>query len=116
MNLDKDGLAINGLETTRTILHFLDRCDPVLLSWTDGEGARFDILIVRGSQYVQPAGFQGGIRGDETFVSILRLGAWGFKCSGAKILAPYVIDKLGVRSPYTATMLADLLNSFVGRV
>lgn len=116
MNFDEYGEVINGEDTYREIADLLTDISglagrkPVIIGWTDGKGTHFDILFVLGAEKFGT--IQGGIRGSDLFVSIMRWGAFGFCVDHKDTDAGYYEEKLGNRGTFgpTAEPLAELIN------
>ncbi len=111
LNFDDYEEVINGEGTYEGIAEELGR-NSVLVGWSDGKGTHLDILFTLtalrfGSQV------QGGIRPHkDLFVSIMRMGAFGFDPEHTDTHGGYYDEKLtGFRlGTECAAALADLIN------
>lgn len=110
MNYDTYGEVINGEDTYRNIAQYLKLGQPVLIGWTDEQSTHFDILFTLGAKVIG-ANIQGGVRGTDLFISIMRLGAFGFEIEHTATSGGYYAEKL---SSYigttTSEKLAELFN------
>lgn len=110
---DEYGEILNSEDTYQFISEMLNKHDACFIGWTDGRGTHLDILFtIRPAYY--PEGyhnFQGGVRPADLFVSIMKLGAFGFNREKAEYMHPsYYAEKLGGGLGTTAAELADLIN------
>lgn len=117
MNKDSYGEVINGEETYKTIATLLNTGDSVLIGWTDQAepvGTHFDILFTRRAY---KAGIvQGGIEWDDLFVSIMRVGAFGFEVENKDTAPGYYMEKLRFTGEETGEKLAELINEIKNRL
>ena len=107
MKYDDYGEVINAPETYQEIADTLKRMN-VLIGWTDGEGTHLDILFTAKADGFGT--FQGGVKDTDLFVSIMRMGAFGFEKEKDDTHAGYYEEKLGDRLGSTADALAQLIN------
>lgn len=109
MNYDEYGEVINGEKTYKAIAADLAQ-SPVLIGWTDQNGTHLDILFALTAQ--KHGTVQGGVRGGDLFISIMRWGAFGFSIDEKETHAGYYDEKLGNRGSLgpTAEPLAELIN------
>ncbi len=117
MNQDKYNEVRNGEKTYEEIAKSLMNNDAVLIGWTDEApdvGTHFDILFTR--KAVKDGVVQGGVRGGDLFISIMRLGAFGFKIENTDTSPGYYAEKLGFTGDYTAEKLAELINEVKKRL
>lgn len=113
MKTDKYGAAINDEETYTWIAACLERGRPALIAWTDQEMTQFDLLFVW-----EPSALaancrliQGGCRSSDLFVSIMRMGAFGFEIEQDDTHPNYYAEKLHLPSGCkTVIKLAELIN------
>jgi len=112
MNIDEYNEVINGQATYDGIANVLRSGNSMIIGWSDGKGTHFDILFTLKPSGVEGNLLQGGVKSRDLFVSIMRLGAFGFKV-GTIADAYYYEEKLaGGRSlGSTSTDLATLINS-----
>jgi hypothetical protein len=110
MNYDELGDEINGKETYKTIAKTLANKLPIIIGWTDGNGVHYDILF---NTFPIFAGhIQGGLHNNYIYMSIIRVGTWGFRAHLAQsVHASYIEEKLGVQQGQGAEQLADLINA-----
>ena len=114
MLTDEYGEVINGQDTYETIADRLKEYEHILIGWTDGLGTHFDILICNGSEF-EGGNHQGGIRSNDLFVAIMRLGEFGFNRS-PDLHPGYVGEKLNVGGDATAEKLAELINGIIAEL
>jgi len=117
MNKDRYGEVINGERTYDDIAESLMENDAVLIGWTDEAkpvGTHFDILFTR--KAVKEGTVQGGVRGGDLFVSIMRLGAFGFDIANKDTASGYYMEKLRFSGEETGEKLAELINEIKKRI
>lgn len=91
MNMNKYGEIINGEDTYFAITKHLIKGESVGIGWTDEYSTHFDIIFTLG---INKYGlFQGGIKFDDLFVSIIGWSSYGFSTDGIK-LGGYIQEKL----------------------
>lgn len=91
MNIDIYGEIINGKDTYFEIAKHLIKGESVGIGWTDEDSTHFDIIFTLG---IKKYGlFQGGIKANDLFVSILHWSSYGFSTDGVK-LGGYIQEKL----------------------
>lgn len=111
MTNDEYSEITNSEETYSDIAEFLKKNNSVFVGWTDGDMTHFDILFT-----YNPLGFgthQGGVRPTDLFVSIMRIGAFGFEIEHEDTHASYYEEKLAVGLHglgSTGEKLAELIN------
>ena len=125
MKHDAYGDVINAEETYKTIAAVLKNGRPMLIGWTDEMGSHYDILftykpasslgqILNGvwiEDVFLSGSFQGGIKPSDLFVSIMRLGCFGFEVENLDTDWHYYSEKLGGRfNEPTGEKLAELIN------
>ncbi len=127
MNIDKYQEVINGKETYTSIAERLKDGHPVLIGWTDENMTHFDILFtykpdatlgqtingVLVGEHFLSGSFQGGIRPTDLFVSIMRVGCFGFEVNKYDTDWGYYDEKLGGGHRFgetTGTKVAELIN------
>ena len=111
MNIDEYGEIINGEDTYYTIAKHLIKGESVGIGWTDEDSTHFDIIFTLG--IVKYGLFQGGIKADYLFVSILHWSNYGFRTDGVK-LGGYIQEKLRL-SDYdiTGEKVKELVNGVI---
>ena len=105
------GEVINSERTYLAVSKMLRRYEHVIIAWTDQNGTHLDILL---SLYVPRAGtgFQGGIKRDDLYVSVMRKGAFAFRRDHLKdgtTHHAYLAEKLGMSPSVTTEKLIELL-------
>lgn len=110
MVLDEYGEVINGENTYKEIAYLLKSNNSVIIGWTDEEGTHFDVLFTLNA--VKKGTLQGGLRWNDLFVSIMRIGAFGFLTDGEKD-SGYIGEKLGLGNNVTTEKLTELINGII---
>lgn len=111
---DEYGTVLNSPSTYKYIAHILNEMGSILIAWTDQRGTQLDIMFTKFQvpmlQKVGPV--QGGLLGNDLFVSIMRMGAFGFEIDHDNTFAGYYEEKLAMRISLgsTADELAKLIN------
>lgn len=108
MEYDTYGEVINGEGTYSEIALKLKLDLPVLIGWTDDDGTHFDILFVKDAEVYGT--IQGGVKGTDLFVSVMRRGAFGFEIDKTDTHSGYYSEKLGGDMGSTSEKLAELIN------
>jgi|SRR6266496_3444993 len=105
---DEYGTIENGEQTYLAIAKEIQSY-PMVIAWTDNEGSQLDVLLVLRPRQV---GFlQGGVRGStDLFVSIMRLGAFGFDTGITDTHPSYIGEKLRLGDNVTTDKLTELIN------
>ena len=109
MKKDKYGEIINHKDTYQNIARKIDILGKILIGWTDEEGSHFDILFVL-NPFIDGTNIQGGIKKTNLFVSIMRVGAFGFDIKNKDTHYTYIKEKLHITSNTTAKKVAELIN------
>lgn len=112
MNRDKYGEIINGDETYKEIKKTLERGHSIIIGWTDEKGTHYDILFTDNSVSIEDNSLQGGLKGNELFVSIIRKGAFGFR-KKSEISPDYIAEKLNISSISTSIKLTELIENIL---
>lgn len=115
MDYDIYGEVINGERTYEWIANDLKEGIAVLIGWTDQNSTHFDILLKLGVQKYG-SNFQGGIKGSDLFVSIMRRGAFAFEPENVDTHAGYFDEKLGGGMGDTREALAELINGIKSKL
>lgn len=84
MNKEQYGETINGKNTYKEIADRLIKGQAVIIGWTDEEYTHFDILFTYKVYKEIGSYLQRGLRGNELFVSIMSIGAFGFDVNNSK--------------------------------
>ncbi len=111
MNTDIYGEIINGEDTYFEIAKHLIKGESVGIGWTDEDSTHFDIIFTLG---IKKYGlFQGGIKANNLFVSILHWSSYGFGTDDVK-LGGYIQEKLRL-SDYdiTGEKVKELVNGVI---
>lgn len=109
MDYDNYEEVVNSEQTYKHIAEVLETGKSVLIGWTDNEGTHFDILF--SANTIGFGHFQGGVKADDLFVSIMRAGAFGFETNALDTHSGYYQEKLGSKvSGNTAVALSELIN------
>ena len=82
----------------------------IAFGWTDGEGSRYDLLLVTNPVLI--TSLRRGLNQNDLFVSVFGYGAHGFRTDKSDTVASYYCEKLGLgpASSSTFKLLAELLN------
>lgn len=127
MKMDKYGEVINSPETYEAIAKRLTVHHAVLIGWSDEHYTHYDILFTYGADatigqmvngefvgdHFLSGSFQGGIRPTDLFVSIMRVGSFGFEVDQTETDAGYYQEKLGRNFKFgdeSAEKIAQLIN------
>ncbi len=112
--IDKYGVFKNNKKTYEWLAMNLDEYGYQFIAWTDEEMTQFDILFTKLGHPLSMMGpVQGGLQWDYLFVSIMRMGCFGFEIKKNPDTYPsYYEEKLanGSNLGSTAKKLADLIN------
>ena len=111
MNVDEYGEVINGEDTYFEIAKNLIKGESVGIGWTDEDSTHFDIIFTLG---IKKYGmFQGGIKANDLFVSIIDWSSYGFRTDDIK-LGGYIQEKLRL-SDYDITggKVKELINGVI---
>ena len=110
MNKDLYGEVINGENTYKEIAYLLKSGHSVIIGWTDEKYTHYDILF--SLNVVKEGILQGGLRWNDLFVSIMRIGCFGF-LTDSKKESGYIGEKLGLGDNITTEKLTDLINGII---
>ena len=113
MNKDKYGEIINGNKTYLEIADALNAGTSVIIGWTDERYTHLDLLF--GYMAYREGMLQRGLRGNELYVSIISLGAFGFDVKDREIHEGYISEKLNVHGE-TAEKLTELINGIINEL
>ncbi len=109
MKRDEDGVVHNNIVTYVKIAQLLLQNGSILISWTDEEGSQLDILFTL-LKFPPIGPIQGGLKSDYLYVSIMRIGAFGFRVEDTTTTSEYYKEKLGMTSNVTTDKLTELIN------
>jgi hypothetical protein len=114
MKFDEYGEVINHEDTYNWIANDLtEGLKPVLVGWTDQNGTHLDILFTFWTKKYG-TNIQGGISPSDLFVSIMRVGAFGFEVTDEGTHQSYYDEKLsgrfGTLGIECSDKLAELIN------
>lgn len=112
MNYDEYGEVINGEKTYKTIAENLKDGQSVLIGWTDEEFTHYDVLLHYTVNFYGK-NIQHGIRPYYLYVSIIGIGAMGFRPDTEKSI-DYIQQKL--RMTLGCTKLTELINGIIGEL
>ena len=111
MNKDEYGEIINGDDTVIEISKRLKEGQAVIIGWTDEKYTHLDLLF--NYKLHKEGMLQRGLRGNELYVSIISLGAFGFDVKDREIHEGYISEKLNIRGEPTVSKLAELINGVI---
>lgn len=112
---DEFGEAINSLGTYKTIADLIRDGKSCIVGWTDQEGTHLDILFTYGASHIGGM-LQGGVRSTDLFVSVMRIGTFGFEIDRLDTHPSYFGEKLKLGKNVTTEKLADLINGVKGEL
>lgn len=115
MNRDKYGEVINGNETYKDIAEELIS-GSVIIGWTDEKHTHIDILFNYKACREVGNYLQRGLRGNELFVSIIGLGAFGFDVDKREKAPGYIAEKLNLKGQPTTDKLGELINGVIKEI
>lgn len=110
MQFDLESEVINGPGTYESIA-VMAKDHAVMVGWTDGLGSHFDILLTF-ARHFEGRNIQGGVSKRSLFVSIMRVGAFGFSLE-TELHPHYVAEKLNMGGGPTTEKLTKLLNGVI---
>ena len=113
-NVDEYGEIINGELTYKTISNKLLVKGDCLIGWSNESGLHFDILFMYQTTFAG-ANIQGGIRPTDLFISVMRIGSFGFQIDNHKS-PKYIAEKLSIYGKSTAEKLTELINGVIGQM
>ena len=111
MNKDEYGEITNGTYTYKGIANRLKEGESVIIGWTDEKHTHLDLLF--NFKTYKEGMLQRGLRGNELYVSIISLGAFGFDVKDREIHEGYISAKLNIHGEPTVSKLAELINSVI---
>ena len=91
MNENEYFEIINGEKTYQYIANSLKSGNAIMIGWTDDEFTHYDIMFKW--KVAGEGGYQRGIKNSDLFVSVMSIGAFGFKIDDKKY-STYVAEKL----------------------
>lgn len=113
MDKDEYDEIINGKNTYKEIADRLKQGQAVIIGWTDEEYTHLDILFTY-NVYKESCNYlQRGLRGNELFVSLMSVGAFGFDINNAKRHPGYIGEKLKLPGDSTREKLTELINGII---
>lgn len=113
MNKDIYDEIINGENTYKEIANRLKQGQAAIIGWTDEEYTHLDILFTYNVYKEQRNILQRGLRGNELFVSIMSVGAFGFNINNSKKYPGYIGEKLRLPGETTRKKLTELINGII---
>ena len=111
MNVDNYGEIINGSYTYEGIATKLKEGESVIIGWTDEGYTHLDLLF--NYKTYKEGMLQRGLRGNELYVSIIGLGAFGFDVKDREIHEGYISEKLNIHGEPTISKLTELINEVI---
>lgn len=111
MNKDEYGEIINGYKTVTEIAEKLKKGQSAIIGWTDEKYTHLDLLFNYNTY--KEGMLQRGLRGNELYVSIMSMGAFGFDVKDKEIHKGYISEKLNINGEPTITKLAELINGII---
>lgn len=91
MNMNEYDEIVNGEKTYKKVAELLRQKIPVFIGWTDEKSTHYDILLTFEAESFGIN--QSGLKSSDLFVSVMRIGAFGFKTNSLKEPG-YVAEKL----------------------
>lgn len=111
MNVDDYGEIVNGPYTYKGIASKLKEGESVIIGWMDEKYTHLDLSF--NYKTYKEGMLQRGLRGNELYVSIIGLGAFGFDVKEQEIHKGYISEKLNIHGEPTVSKLAELINSVI---
>ncbi len=109
IEMDEYDEVVNCLETYMGVASLIKQQGACLIGWTDGLGTHYDILF--SLPRCRQGMVQGGLKWDDLFVSIMRIGAFGFDVENENTHFGYYAEKLGIGSRNeTAEKVGEFIN------
>ena len=116
MRADVYGDVINDEHTYKDIAENLKREQNVIIGWSDEKYTHLDILFSYRA-YKQLGNYlQRGLRGNELFVSIIGLGAFGFDINTNQKAPGYIAEKLNLTGHPTVDKIGELINGVINEL
>lgn len=113
MDKDEYDEIINGENTYKEIANRLKQGQAVIIGWTDERSTHLDILFTYHIYKEYGNYLQRGLRGNELFISIINIGAFGFDVNDNEKYPGYIREKLNLTGEPTCEKLADLINGII---
>lgn len=111
MNRDEYGEIVNGYDTVVEISKKLKNGQSVIIGWTDEKYTHLDLLF--NYKTYKEGMLQRGLRGNELYVSVISIGAFGFDVKDKEIHEGYISEKLNIHGGPTVSKLAELINGII---
>lgn len=111
MNRDEYGEIVNGYDTVVEISKKLKNGQSVIIGWTDEKYTHLDLLF--NYKTYKEGMLQRGLRGNELYVSVVSIGAFGFDVKDKEIHEGYISEKLNIHGEPTVNKLAELINGII---
>ena len=111
MNVDDYGEIVNGPYTYKGIASKLKEGESVIIGWTDEKYTHLDLSF--NYKTYKEGMLQRGLRGNELYVSVIGLGAFGFDVKEQEIHKGYISEKLNIHGEPTVSKLAELINGII---
>ncbi len=113
MKADTYGEIINDENTYKDIADILKRGANVVIGWNDEQYTHLDILFSLRAYKEFGNYLQRGLRGNELFVSIISLGAFGFNVYNGEKTPGYIAEKLNLTGKPTVEKFGELVNGII---
>lgn len=114
MNIDSYGEVINGENTYKEIADNLRAGKSVIIGWTDEKYTHLDLLF--NYHTLKEGTLQRGLRGNELYISIIGMGAFGFDTNNNDKAEGYIEEKLNIHGEPTVTKITELINNIIKRL
>ena len=111
MNIDDYGEIINGAYSYKEVANRLKDGQSVIIGWTDEKYTHLDLLF--NYKTYKEGMLQRGLRGNELYVSVISIGAFGFDVKDKEIHEGYISEKLNIHGGPTVSKLAELINGII---
>ena len=111
MNINNYGEIINGAYSYKEVADRLNKGESVIIGWTDEKYTHLDLLF--NYKTYKEGLLQKGLRGNELFVSIISIGAFGFDVKNREIHKGYISEKLNIHGEPTVSKLGELINGII---
>lgn len=110
------GEVVNDPESFKEIAEEIKGGGQCVFGWTDENGTHYDLLLSTQPQYLG-GGLQGGVSAyTDLFVSVMRVGAFGFEINDLWKSPGYVAEKLRMASDVSTEKLAELINGVISEL
>lgn len=105
---DVYGDVVNSSDTYKWVAIEVQRKASLIIGWTDQQGTHYDILFAL-PRFIENNRLQGGLSGLELFVSVVRVGCFGFEIKeNADTHKNYYEEKIGLGSDEAAELINNV--------